>query len=300
MATDKSDIVVIIPYYRGIKYISACISSILDSHENCSLYIIDNDTSGLPDLPHSGRIKIIKTRVRIGFGRAVNIGLYVARQKNFSTYVILNQDTVLLPQSLKLLIRHVDGERLNVFIPVILDYHTGTMSAHFMKRSWKNRIQVEGFQNGPISQVEAASAACMALHKNTLEKVGFFDPLFFMYGEDDDWFYRLEDVGGKVLLNEKAQIKHVHSLVSANRSHKKKIDQYQLLGRSILSIRYEKLGIVHLLKNAFKGLVKLRSISLALKTLGLLSRFPYILRDSSRKSINHRALKQIMKDILAE
>src|SRR5260370_8412671 len=46
-------------------------------------------------------------------------------------------------------------------------------------------------------EIDAGSGECMMIRRAALDRVGFFDPRYFMYGEDIDLCYRLKMGGWK-------------------------------------------------------------------------------------------------------
>src|SRR5207302_10461146 len=52
-------------------------------------------------------------------------------------------------------------------------------------------------------------AACLLVRRAAITKVGFFDPAYFMYGEDLDLCYRLKQGGWKIFYLPGAQALHI-------------------------------------------------------------------------------------------
>ena len=65
-----------------------------------------------------------------------------------------------------------------------------------------------------VYSTDYINAAAWLLSKRTLELVGGFDPLFTLYGEDDDYLHRVRYHGLKIGLCPKQRIVHDHT--SAN------------------------------------------------------------------------------------
>lgn len=68
-----------------------------------------------------------------------------------------------------------------------------------------------------FARVQTIPAFCgggVLLNKKALEKVGYFDDIFFMYYEDDDLSLRMKEGGWEVLFCPEARIRHIHSASS--------------------------------------------------------------------------------------
>ena len=69
-------------------------------------------------------------------------------------------------------------------------------------------------QHGPparesdVHEMDAGTAACLMLRMAALDRVGFFDPRYFMFGEDVDLCYRLKLGGWKVFYLPTASAMH--------------------------------------------------------------------------------------------
>jgi GT2 family glycosyltransferase len=66
--------------------------------------------------------------------------------------------------------------------------------------------------------VEFMPAAAILIRRTALLEVGGFDPLFFMYGEDDDLCRRLRAAGWKIGFVPDAVVQHWHGIVHARKS----------------------------------------------------------------------------------
>ena len=66
------------------------------------------------------------------------------------------------------------------------------------------------------------NAAAWLMTRQTLETLGGFDPIFFLYGEDDNYLQRMEYHGVKLGLAPKIQITHDHQENTGQMSEKYK------------------------------------------------------------------------------
>ena len=210
---------VVIPYYNGREWIEKCIDSVLQSDTLPDrIYIVDNDRDGLalPGLESNHRIHVLRARPGIGFARACNIGISRAQKEGVDYIILLNQDTTMHPKMIGSLLDAVNRhDEMTIAVPMIHDLESGELSPHFIKRTLQTTTYFADLdkQNVPQSyNIRVASAACIALRTSVFDKTGLFDPLFPMYGEDDDLFRRLFNAGGKVILVTSARLNHYHTL----------------------------------------------------------------------------------------
>lgn len=76
-----------------------------------------------------------------------------------------------------------------------------------------------------IHEIDSCSGAFYLTRKEVVNKVGFLDESFFMYGEDLDYSYRVKSFGWKVVFNPEASVLHVKyqsGLKSKNKETKKR------------------------------------------------------------------------------
>jgi GT2 family glycosyltransferase len=69
-------------------------------------------------------------------------------------------------------------------------------------------------------EVKSVAAAAVMLRREALLQVGGFDPLFYMYGEDDDLCWRLRKLGWTIGISPNARVRHWHGIVNVKRSFK--------------------------------------------------------------------------------
>ena len=72
-----------------------------------------------------------------------------------------------------------------------------------------------------IHEVDSIVGAFMLLRKSILEKTGYFDEDFFLYGEDIDLCFRIKEEGYKVMYVPNVKIIHVKGVSSGIKKHSK-------------------------------------------------------------------------------
>ena len=176
-------VAIIIPHYKGELYIDECVSSIRHSlRDDSVIIIVNNQDTLLKNRWEDNRINIINIHKPVGFARAVNAGLYYAISREFRKYVVINQDSKFVGNGLELLLRVVNKNENKIYSPLILSRVDGPVHPSFSERLETNRERA--VKQSP--RITFLPATCWAFTKSTFNLMGYFDPLFFHYGEDRD------------------------------------------------------------------------------------------------------------------
>jgi GT2 family glycosyltransferase len=191
--------------------------------------VVDNDSSDGSAAAVSAeypQATVLIQEKNVGFGRAANIGL----ERCTGRFVLLlNPDVMLDPQCIgrladfmltrpdagavgpRLLLADgsLDGSARRAFpVPSTLFYRTVGLSRLFPKSPRFGRHNMGYVDESDVHEIDAGSADCLMLRRAALDRVGFFDPRYFMYGEDIDLCYRLKLGGWKVFYLPSAVANH--------------------------------------------------------------------------------------------
>jgi GT2 family glycosyltransferase len=288
-------VAVIIPYYKGEEFIRDCVSSVLGDAP-VRIIIVDNDPSKETLVIENNMVEVLKTQPGIGFGRAVNVGIELAISKGFEILVLLNQDTVIRKSSLKELIKHITHTNLEVYVPVLMSYDLRSIANDFLNRTLEsNSTQI--LHEKSLIEVQKASAACMSFHINTFSEVGNFDPIFYMYGEDDDWLIRLHKLGGKIFISSMAAVGHFNNLESSIQN-KRQILRWQIRAQTILGLRDARKPFLFLIKQIYRAVRYKNSPRSIIDIIKLTSHISLI-KNNDKASINKRANYYLNKDTIS-
>jgi GT2 family glycosyltransferase len=181
--------------------------------------VVDNaSTDGSPaavatEFPQA---TVIAQPRNLGLGRASNVGLERCQGR---FVLLLNPDVTVNPQAVGrmadfLMSRpdaaavgprlmfpdgRLDPDARRAFpVPSSWFYRTVGLSRLFPKSRVFGRHNMGHVPDTDVHEMDAGTSACLMLRMTALDRVGFFDPRYFMFGEDIDLCYRLKLGGWKI------------------------------------------------------------------------------------------------------
>lgn len=216
----QPDISILIVSFNTRGVLRECLESIASESAglNVEISVVDNNSSdGSPEMieqefPH---VHLVRSKINLGFGAANNAALQGCRGRYV---VLLNSDAFLCPDSLRLAVKHMDenpraglgGGRLvgrdqswqpsaRMFPGILSDltvmtglasrYPHSRIFGHF-DRTWADQSLA--------SEVDWVPGAFSIIRSDVLDKLGFFDPAFFLYSEEVDLCRRIKSAGYQV------------------------------------------------------------------------------------------------------
>ncbi len=171
-------------------------------------------------------INIIANNKNLGFGKANNIGLSLAKGKYIC---LINPDAIVKEDTFKVMIDFFENtpnaglagcKVLNPNGTLQLACRRGFpgpwtsftkvsgLSTLFPKSKLFAKYNLTYLDENKTYEVDAISGSFMMFRREVYEKVGGFDPDFFMYGEDLDLCYRVQKAGYKVYYVHKTEVIH--------------------------------------------------------------------------------------------
>ena len=244
---------VIVVTWNGMKWIKRCLDALHESSYPVKTVVIDNgstdDTvSFIRD--NYPEVHLVESGKNLGFGQANNEGMRYALANGCDYVYLLNQDAYVYPDMFQLLIDEAEKtenqEKYAIYSPLHINGNVNKMDKQFKEylNDIASTIVEDQYLSTPdsIYAVKGVPAAGWLLPRITLDTIGGFDPLFFHYGEDVNYFQRVNYHGKKtaIVLNAKM----IHDRVDfGNMSAYKKgkvrreIETYILLGINLKSFR---------------------------------------------------------------
>ncbi len=212
------DVSVIIVNYNTLRLTEQTINSVLKKTKqlNIEIILVDNNSSDGSfeyfKKNYFNKIILIKNEENIGFGRANNKGIELAKGK----YIfLLNSDTILINNAIKILFDYMEnnsnigitgGNLYDLNIKPTISYELS-----LPKNIIKNRYKRNSTFNKTKFPLEVGyiSGADMMIQKKILNEIGWFDPDFFMYYEETELTARVVKKGYKVYNVPQAKIIHL-------------------------------------------------------------------------------------------
>lgn len=173
--------------------------------------------------------EVIELPQNVGFAAGNNVGLRRAKGRHC---VLLNNDTVVLPDALEKCVRHLDAHAdVGVVGPQLLNPDGSKQNSVHTYPNFVTEIVPKGLLEsiapwrfpskryehaGPLS-VEAVLGACLFVRREVLEDVGPMPEEYFFFLEETDWCLRIRRAGWKVVHVPDARVIHVHGASSKKR-----------------------------------------------------------------------------------
>lgn len=241
---------VIIVTYNGMRWIEKCLRSLEESIEKVDVFLIDNNSSDntLSFVKNNFPSVIVReSKENLGFGRANNVGMKYALDNGYDFVLLLNQDAYVFPETISLLIAAAD--ELGIYSPI----HLNGDGIHFDNNFRSNTLIYSKDNNffddcysGTLKKkynVRSVNAACWFLPVDLLQKVGGFDPLFFHYGEDSNYYFRMKYHGYNYYIVPESKVIHDRGDYG-NKSTYKKGQIYRNLLLASSDINQKALGLL--------------------------------------------------------
>ncbi|OQX92108.1 MAG: hypothetical protein B6D58_04575 [candidate division Zixibacteria bacterium 4484_95] len=239
-------LVVIIVSWNTVDLTRDCLRSLYDDLKGIDneVWVVDNHSSDdsvnmiKSEFP---QVKLIENTENVGFAKANNQAL---REAMGDYYLLLNSDTIIPSGSIRAIcdfmennsqasaagpkMRDADGvvqlpfrslPSIGSEIRYCLVYHFFPLSRIF--KAWFERKQVKLESLCKPIVVDVLSAACLIIRKDVIDKVGVLAEEYFLFSEENDYFYRMRKAGFKSYFLPDIEIIH---LVGRSRRKRNIID----------------------------------------------------------------------------
>ncbi len=186
-------------------------------------------------------VKLIINKTNVGFARANN---QILNRAKGEYYLLLNTDTIIPEGSLKGLVQFMDEQPLaGAAGPKLKNAHgiverglkpfptmggefRYCLASHFFplnpifQKLFGGSRKIDENANKP-TEAEVLSAACLIVRREVIEKVGVLAEDYFLFSEENDYFYRMRQAGYKGFYLPQIEVIH---LIGMSRKKRQAMD----------------------------------------------------------------------------
>ena len=171
---------IIIPNYNGEAFIENVVKKLLDGFINVEIVVVDDaSTDKSVEIIKSiknNKVYLIQKSDNGGFASAVNRGLQHCKERGVKFVIVANSDIDVMPGNFPDIVKSFcEFEQKSVGVLGFLESGDKT---------YKENENISGF--------------LFALRLSVIDKVGYLDETFYMYGEEQDFFRRVISCGYKI------------------------------------------------------------------------------------------------------
>lgn len=242
-----TDIGIVILNWNTRDLLWRCLQTVYASEGDFAYQVVVVDNASTDDSPDMVRrefpqAQLIVSETNGGYPYGNNLGLRALgfKDKGHASEtprygLLLNPDTELPPTALCDMIAFMDahpevgaaGPRLvlpdGTFdkacrrgfpSPMVSLYHFTGLAKLFPGSPRFARYNMTYLPIDQEAEVDSVVGAYMQIRREAIEAVGLLDEMFFMYGEDLDWAYRIKNAGWRIIYHPQVVVKHVKRAAS--------------------------------------------------------------------------------------
>ena len=162
-------------------------------------------------------VDFIENGENLGIARANNVGIARARERGFDCIMLLNNDTVVAPDMLSILVGELESDpRVGVVGPKMY-YHSEPDVIWFaggVIMPWRGDCAHVGYeekdkgQHDVQEETDYITSCCMLARTSLYTELGGIDPYYFIYFDETDFCLRAVRAGHRVLYVPRARLWH--------------------------------------------------------------------------------------------
>ncbi|MBN2339555.1 MAG: glycosyltransferase family 2 protein [Acidobacteria bacterium] len=214
--TDSKTTALIVTW-NGRELVGNCLRDLLAGRPHLPVMIVDNSsTDGTAEYVRREfpQVEVLESGANLGYGQGCNYGLRRLMARPGEYFLLVNQDARLRPEALDRLEAAADAHpEMGILIPTNLTFEGDRIDPGFEAALGDPRLGPYRADRaaGRLREVYTAGilpGAVKLVRKSTVEGVGGYDPLFFLYGVEYDYHLRAERHGWRSGLVPKAVVLH--------------------------------------------------------------------------------------------
>jgi GT2 family glycosyltransferase len=243
---------IIIIAYNSEDFLPSCLQSIQQSKIDLPYEVIVWDNASPQPLSddfknHYPNVRWLSSDKNLGFGKACN---RAAQEAKYEHFFFVNPDTMVGRETFQKLIAYVETQeqvgsagckilsgdgslqwacRRSFPSPMSAIFKTLGLGKLFPKNKTFNEYNLSYLSEEQSAPVDALSGSFFLVSKKVFDEIGGFDEDYFLYGEDLDLFYRIQQKGYHNYYYAETSVVHFKGQSFATRRVRSYIDFYQAM-----------------------------------------------------------------------
>lgn len=225
--TATPSVYILILNYCSLEDTIGCVESIRQSdYSNTRLLVIDNAS---PDKSGEALSKLIPSHEYMqlnhntGYAGGNNVGMSYAIRQNADYIFILNPDIRLKTDTISACISLMESDQtIGAINPIQLNSEGTEIDEKFRLGIFERHQFLA--PKAPFSEANqwetiTIYGAALMVSRFALERTGGFDPLFFAYGEEEDFARRIKRKGLRLIVTSASTVRHLRTKESSVSDH---------------------------------------------------------------------------------
>ncbi|MEK4443601.1 glycosyltransferase family 2 protein [Niallia sp. FSL K6-0077] len=257
MKTINGKVGIIIVNYKSYEDTYECLQSIQEiDYPDFSVYVVDNGSNdgSLEKIQILTKkfpfpLIVIGESQNLGFAGGNNIGIKQAVKDNCNYFWLLNNDTIVLPNSLSPLVKTINtGNKVGIVGSKIyynnsnkIWFAGGQINSLTLETSHIGMNVTDNGMYDKEKEVGYITGCSLLFEKNLLNDIGFMEEDYFLYYEETDWNIRARNAGWIIKYAPESVIYHKVSASSTTGNQLSPyVDYYFLRNHYVLCKKFQK------------------------------------------------------------
>jgi GT2 family glycosyltransferase len=198
-----SSVYVVILTWNHIEDTIECLDSVLSTtYTETKIIVVDNasiDNTVETITAKYPSVILLQNQENLGYAEGNNVGIRYALKQNADFLFVLNNDTVIGPDTISLLVNDLLENQNAIAVSPKSYFYDCPEKVYFAGGYITETGETKHLTNGPyISQsyqTEWLNGCALLIRSAYIKDVGYFDPDYFLLFEDTDWSLRARRCG---------------------------------------------------------------------------------------------------------
>jgi GT2 family glycosyltransferase len=233
--SDEPFVYIISLNWNGLAYLRDFCETILkQDYGKYKVVIVDNastDASVEFLRENYPQIEVLQNSTNLGYAAGNNVGLEYAYKAGAAYFLVMNNDTIVPPDMIASLVEvSLKDSKIGFVTGKVYFHDSGNMLQTAGKRDkwWRATIvnvgqnELDHGQFDEEQDYDYLDDVFWLVKREVYERIGGYDPEFFLYWEETDWCARAKGSGFRLVYTPKAKLYHKISLSTGGGSNPKK------------------------------------------------------------------------------